>query len=53
MGLGAALMLGAGIIELIFGVKAERQSLESIAKPLTAEDPERPEPPIRPAPAPA
>ena len=51
MGLGAVLMLGAGVVELFFGVKAERQSLESIAKPLTAEDPERPDPPIRPAPA--
>ncbi|HEU5037111.1 MAG TPA: MFS transporter [Nocardioides sp.] len=35
---GAALMIGAGIIEAFLGVKAEGQSLESIAKPLTAED---------------
>ena len=32
---GAALMIIGGVIA-IFGVKAERQSLESIAKPLTA-----------------
>ncbi len=53
MGLGAVLMLGAGLVELVFGVRAERQSLESIARPLTAEDGGRPEPPTRPAPAPA
>jgi MFS family permease len=35
---GAALMIGGGIAEAILGVKAEGQSLESIAKPLTAED---------------
>ncbi len=33
---GAALMVAAGIVELIWGVKAERQSLENIAKPLSA-----------------
>ena len=36
--IGAALMIGGGIAELVFGVKAERQPLENIAKPLTAED---------------
>ncbi|MBV8694826.1 MAG: MFS transporter [Ktedonobacteraceae bacterium] len=33
--LGAVLMAGAGVIALFFGVKAERQSLESVAKPLS------------------
>src|SRR5438270_5962053 len=33
--LGAALMAGAGVVAIFFGVKAERQSLESIAKPLS------------------
>ena len=36
--IGASLMILAGLVEVIFGVKAERQSLESIARPLTAED---------------
>ncbi|WP_395692641.1 MFS transporter [Nocardioides sp.] len=36
--IGAALMIGAGIVEAFLGVKAEGQSLESLAKPLTAED---------------
>ena len=35
--IGAALMIAGGIAELIFGVKAEQQSLENIARPLTAE----------------
>jgi MFS family permease len=34
--MGAALMVGAGIVELFIGVKAERQSLESISAPLTS-----------------
>jgi MFS family permease len=33
---GAALMVAAGLVELFFGVKAERQSLENIASPLSA-----------------
>jgi MFS family permease len=33
---GSALMVGAGIVELAIGVKAERQSLESISAPLTS-----------------
>jgi MFS family permease len=37
---GAALMIGGGIVEAFLGVKAEGQSLESIAQPLTAEDPD-------------
>jgi MFS family permease len=36
--IGAALMLMGGIFELTLGVRAERQTLENIAKPLTAED---------------
>jgi MFS family permease len=36
--IGAGLMIAAGVVEVIFGVKAERQSLESIARPLTAQD---------------
>jgi MFS family permease len=36
--LGAALMVAGGIIEAFLGVKAEGQSLESLAQPLTAED---------------
>ena len=38
--IGAALMVAGGIIEIFLGVKAEGQSLENIAKPLTAEDDE-------------
>ena len=33
---GAALMILAGLAEIVLGVKAERQSLEDIAQPLTA-----------------
>jgi MFS family permease len=36
--LGAALMVGAGIVAAFLGVHAEQQPLENIAKPLTAED---------------
>ena len=36
--IGAALMVTGGLVEVLLGVKAEQQSLESIAKPLTAED---------------
>jgi len=36
--IGAALMIIGGITELVLGVKAEGQSLENIAKPLTAVD---------------
>ncbi|HEY6577370.1 MAG TPA: MFS transporter, partial [Mycobacterium sp.] len=35
--LGAALMIAGGIVAIFLGVKAEGQSLESIARPLTAE----------------
>jgi MFS family permease len=36
--IGAVLMIAGGIVTLFFGVAAERQSLENIAKPLTAQD---------------
>jgi hypothetical protein len=36
--IGATLLILGGVTEIFFGVKAERQSLESIALPLTAED---------------
>ncbi|MGH3444325.1 MAG: MFS transporter, partial [Nocardioidaceae bacterium] len=36
--LGAALMIAGGIVAAFLAVKAERQTLENIAKPLTAED---------------
>jgi MFS family permease len=42
--LGALMMILGGIAELVFGVKAERESLESIAKPLTVEDAQTAEP---------
>ncbi len=34
--IGAILMIAGGMVELILGVKAERRSLEDIARPLTA-----------------
>jgi len=39
LGLGAVMMIIGGLAELLFGVKAERRSLESIARPLTAAGP--------------
>jgi MFS family permease len=36
LGLGAIMMILGGIAELLFGIKAERRSLESLARPLTA-----------------
>jgi MFS family permease len=36
--IGAALMIAGGIVAAFLGVKAEGESLENIAKPLTAED---------------
>jgi MFS family permease len=38
--LGAGLMIAGGIVAAFLGVRAEGQSLESIAQPLTAEDAE-------------
>jgi MFS family permease len=40
--LGAGLMIAGGIVAAFLGVRAEGQSLEDIARPLTAEDAERP-----------
>ena len=40
--IGAALMIAGGIVEIFLGVKAEGQSLENIAQPLTAEDDDSP-----------
>jgi MFS family permease len=37
--IGAVLMIAAGGIALLFGVKAERKSLEDVAAPLTQEKP--------------
>ena len=37
-GLGAVMMILGGVAEIAFGVKAERESLESIAKPLTVDE---------------
>jgi MFS family permease len=36
--IGAAVMVIGGLAEVVFGVNAENQSLENIARPLTAED---------------
>jgi MFS family permease len=38
--IGAGVMALGGIVELMFGVKAEQQELEGIAKPLSAEEAE-------------
>ncbi|MGH3371327.1 MAG: MFS transporter [Nocardioidaceae bacterium] len=38
--IGAVLMIAGGVVEVFLGVKAEGRSLESIAQPLTAEDPD-------------
>jgi MFS family permease len=37
-GLGAIMMIIGGVAEIVFGVKAERESLEAIARPLTVRD---------------
>jgi MFS family permease len=42
--IGSALMIAGGIVAALLGVKAEGQSLESIARPLTAEDAEDSDP---------
>ena len=39
--LGAALMIAAGVVEIVLGVEAAGRQLEDIAKPLTAEDAEQ------------
>ncbi len=38
--IGAALMIAGGVVEIFLGLKTEGESLENIAKPLTAEDDE-------------
>ena len=38
--LGAALMIVAGVVEIVLGVEAAGRQLEDVAKPLTAEDAE-------------
>ncbi|HUA12645.1 MAG TPA: MFS transporter [Solirubrobacteraceae bacterium] len=38
LGLGAVMMIVGGVGEIFFGVKAERESLENIARPLTVSD---------------
>jgi MFS family permease len=42
--IGAILMIAAGLVEAVIGVKAERRSLEDLATPLTAEPAEAAEP---------
>ncbi|GCD88355.1 MFS transporter [Nocardioides sp. LS1] len=49
--LGAVLMVAGGVVAAFLGVKAEGQSLESIAQPLTAEDADGSD--LKPAAAPA
>ena len=39
--LGAALMIAAGVVEIVLGVEAAGRQLEDVAKPLTAEDAEK------------
>ncbi|HEV7527713.1 MAG TPA: MFS transporter [Solirubrobacteraceae bacterium] len=39
LGLGGVMMIIGGLVEIVFGIKAERRSLESIARPLTAAGP--------------
>jgi MFS family permease len=44
--IGAGVMALGGVAELFLGVRAEQQSLENIAKPLTAEEAEEPVLPV-------
>ena len=37
--IGASLMILAGLVGIVLGVRAERKGLEAIASPLSAEDP--------------
>jgi MFS family permease len=50
---GAIVMAVGGVVELLFGVKAEQRQLEDIAQPLTAEEAEREERPRERAVSPA
>jgi MFS family permease len=36
--IGGSVMMAAGVVELIFGIRAEQRSLEDIAEPLTARE---------------
>ena len=36
LAIGAILMIGGGLVEIVYGIKAERRGLEGIAPPLTA-----------------
>jgi hypothetical protein len=36
LAIGAILMIGGGLVEIVYGIKAERKGLEGIATPLTA-----------------
>ena len=38
--IASAVMIAAGVVEWLFGVHAERKSLEDVAKPLTAAEAE-------------
>jgi MFS family permease len=51
--IGASLMIAAGLIEAILGIRAERRSLEDIAQPLTAQEIDQEPPPGRSGPPPA
>ena len=46
--IGAVLMVGGGLVEAFLGVRAEGQALESIARPLTAEESEHGTPAVQP-----
>ncbi len=35
--IGAALMIGAGVVQALFGVAAEGKSLEAVAQPLSSD----------------
>jgi hypothetical protein len=43
--IGASLMMAAGLVEIILGVRAEQRSLEDIAEPLTAQEVDQRRPP--------
>jgi MFS family permease len=51
--LGAGLMIAAGIVAAFLGVRAEKETLENIARPLTAEDAKTGDQPGTASPAPA
>ena len=49
--IGGAIMVTGGIVELLFGIKAEGKSLEDITKPITSTQVDPPESGALPAPA--